>query len=208
MPEMKSHIYFGGLIVLGALVFASPLSALSELVFENETYSHIFLIPLVSLVLVAMHRKSVLTGASGRPVAGFCICAAALVLYGAAAALRSHFAPQAAQGQGEPNDYLSLCMAGLVAWAIGSFVSVYGLQAFRRARFALLFLLFAIPIPTFLLNAAISFLQQASAEAADLIFTVSGAAYHRNGVVLSFPMWRSRWPSSAAGCVRAWLYSS
>lgn len=77
-------------------------------------------------------------------------------------------------------------MAGLVAWVIGSFLSVYGPQAFRRAQFALLFLVFSVPIPTFLLNGAVSLLQHASAEVSNLVFTFSGAAYHRNGLVFEF----------------------
>ncbi len=186
MPEMRSHIYFAGLILLGVLVFASPLSAVGKLVFENETYSHISLIPLVSLVLIAIHRKSILAGAGGKPVLGFSICTGAIILYGVAAVLRAFFYPPTLQGQGEPNDYLSLCLAGLVAWVVGSFLSVYGPQAFKRARFALLFLVFAIPIPTFLLDGVVSLLQYASAEVSNLVFMLSGAAYHRNGLVFEF----------------------
>jgi exosortase len=78
-------------------------------------------------------------------------------------------------------------MAGAVAWVIGSFLAAYGGQTFRRARFALLFLMFAVPLPMFLLNAVISVLQSASAEAADVIFKLTGAAYHRNGMVFELP---------------------
>jgi len=186
MPEVRSHIYFAGMILLGVLVFVSPLGAVGNLVFKNETYSHIFLIPLVSLILIAIHRKDILTGAVGKPVLGFSICTMAIILYAAAEALRARFYAPAPQGQGEPNDYLSLCMAGVVTWVIGSFLSVYGPRAFRRGQFALLFLIFAIPIPTFLLNGVVSLLQHASAEVSNLVFTFSGAAYHRNGLVFEF----------------------
>jgi len=186
MPEVRSHIYFAGMILLGVLVFVSPLGAVGNLVFKNETYSHIFLIPLVSLILIAIHRKDILAGAIGKPVLGFSPCTMASILYAAAAALRARFYAPAPQGQGEPNDYLSLCMAGVVTWVIGSFLSVYGPRAFRRGQFALLFLIFAIPIPTFLLNGVVSLLQHASAEVSNLVFTFSGAAYHRNGLVFEF----------------------
>ena len=183
---MRSHIYFAGLILLGALVYASPLAAVGKLVFKNETYSHIFLIPLVSLILIGIRRKNILTGARGKPAMGFFICTAAIALYCAAAAMRAYFYPQAFQDQDVPNDYLSLCMAGMVAWVIGSFLSVYGPGAFRKARFALLFLLFTIPIPMFLLNPVVTLLQYASAEASNLIFLLGGASYHRNGLVFEF----------------------
>lgn len=186
MPELRSHIYFVGMIVLGVLVFASPLRVVGSLVSQNETYSHIFLIPLVSLTLIAIHRRDILAGAVGKPALGLSICTMAIILYAAAEALRAHLFPPAAQGQGEPNDYLSICMAGVVTWAIGSFLSVYGPRAFRRGNFALLFLIFAIPVPTFLLNGVVSLLQHASAEISNLVFTFSGVAYHRNGLVFEF----------------------
>jgi hypothetical protein len=95
--------------------------------------------------------------------------------------------------QDVPNDYLTLCMAGAVAWVIGSFIAVYGTAAFRQARFALLFLLFAIPIPMFLLHRIVTSLQYASAHAADLVFSLTGTPYHRAGMVFSFPM-HVKWP--------------
>jgi exosortase len=186
MPEMRSYIYLVGMILLGVLVFVSPLNAVGSLIFKNETYSHIFLIPLVSLILIAVHRKNILAGAAGKPALGFFICATAIILYAGAEALRGRFYPSAFRGQGEPNDYLSLCMAGVVVWVIGSFISVYGPLAFKRAQFALLFLAFAIPIPTFLLNGVVSLLQHASAEVSNFVFTFSGAAFHRNGLVFEF----------------------
>lgn len=186
MPELRSHLYFAGMIVLGVLVFAAPLGVVGGLVFENETYSHIFLIPLVSLTLIAIHRRDILAGAVGKPVLGFSICTMAIILYAAAEALRARLFPPAPQGQGEPNDYLSLCMAGVVTWVIGSFLSVYGPRAFRKGNFALLFLTFAIPIPTFLLNGVVALLQQASAEVSNLVFMFSGVAYHRSGLVFEF----------------------
>jgi exosortase len=186
MPEKWPHSYFSGLVLLGGLIFASPLAAVGKLVFKNETYSHIFLIPLMSLILIGIHRKHIFAGARGRPAMGFSICAAAIVLYFVSAAMRANFFPQTFQGQDVPNDYLSLCMTGLVAWVIGSFLSVYGPRAFRRARFALLFLLFAVPVPMFLLNGVVALLQYASAEASNLIFMLSGASYHRNELVFEF----------------------
>ena len=86
-----------------------------------------------------------------------------------------------------PNDYLTLCMAGAVAWVIGSFIAVYGLHAFKKARFALLFLVFTIPFPVFFLNGVVTTLQFASAEAADIVFRLTGASYHRSDLVFEFP---------------------
>jgi exosortase len=77
-------------------------------------------------------------------------------------------------------------MAGFVAWAIGSFIAVYGRQAAKKAMFPLGFLAFMIPIPSFLLNLIVTSLQHASAEAANLVFMLSGAPYVRSGLVFEF----------------------
>jgi len=186
MPEMRSHVCFAGLLLVGAAVYFSPISALAKLVFENETYSHICLIPLVSLFLLMTERKSIFAAAARTPAAGFPVCAAGLVFYGLAILLRGHLSSQAFRNQDVPNDYLTLCMAGAVAWVVGSFIAVYGLRAFKKARFALLFLVFTIPIPVFLLDAVVTALQHASAEVADIVFRLAGAPYHRSDLVFEF----------------------
>jgi len=184
---MRSHMCFAGLLLLCAVVYFSPVGALAKLVFENETYSHICLIPLVSIFLLVIERKSIFAAAARTPAAGFAVCAVGLVFYGLATLLRGHLSSQAFRNQDVPNDYLTLCMAGAVAWVIGSFIAVYGLHAFKKARFALLFLVFTIPIPVFLLNGVVISLQHASAEAADIVFRLTGAPYHRSGLVFEFP---------------------
>jgi len=187
MPEMRSHVCFAGLLLLGAMVYFFPIGALAKLVFKNETYSHISLIPLVSLFLLVIQRKSIFTEPARKPDAGFAVCAAGLVLYGLATVLRELLGSQAFRNQDVPNDYLTLCMAGAVVWVIGSFIAVYGMHAFKKARFALLFLVFTIPIPVFLLDGVVTSLQLASAEASDIVFRLTGASYHRSGLVFEFP---------------------
>jgi exosortase len=187
MSEMRSHACFAGLVLLGTAVYFFPIGALAKLVFENETYSHISLIPLVSLFLLVVQRKSIFAGAGRSPAAGLAVCAGGLVLYGLATVLREHLGRLEFRNQDVPNDYLTLCMAGWVTWVIGSFIAVYGTHAFKKARFALLFLVFAIPIPVLLLERVITALQHASAEAADIVFRLTGAPYHRSGLVFEFP---------------------
>jgi exosortase len=186
MAEFQSHLYFVGLLLLGAVVYFRPISDLASLVFQNETYSHIILIPIVSLSLLIIQRRSILRLIGHRPVLGSTLCAAGLALYGLAIFLRGHLASQAFRSQDVPNDYLSLCMAGAVTWVCGSFIASYGTHAFKEARFALIFLIFTIPIPMFLLDGIVFALQITSAEASDLIFRLTGVSYHRTGLVFEF----------------------
>jgi exosortase len=183
---VRVHFHFIGLLLLGAVLFLGPVSALAKLVFRNETYSHISLIPLVSLSLLFVQRRSIFAELERRPAVGVAVCAAGLVLLGLASLVREHLPVDAFRNQDVPNDYLTLCMAGAVAWVIGSFIGVYGLQAFRKARFPLFFLVFTVPLPMFLLDTVIVSLQVASAEAADIVFRLTGVPYHRNGMVFEF----------------------
>ncbi len=187
MPGIRAHIFFLIFLAAGGLIFHFPISALGALAFRNETYSHITLIPVVSLFFLVTQYKAILAVAVPRPVIGSGVCAGGLLLYAIAAALWNQLDSPAFRAQEVPNDYLTLCMAGAVAWTIGSFIAVYGTAAFRQARFALLFLLFAIPLPMFLLNRIITSLQYASAHAADLVFSLVGTPYHRVGMVFEFP---------------------
>ena len=187
MSEMRSHVCFAGLVLLGTALYFFPIGALVKLVFENETYSHISLIPLVSLFLMVIQRKSIFAEAGGKPAAGFAVCAGGLALYGLATVLREHLGHSDFRNKDVPNDYLTLCMAGWVAWIIGSFIAVYGMKAFKKVRFALFFLVFVIPMPVFLLEGVVSVLQHASAEAADIVFRLTGAPYHRIDLVFEFP---------------------
>ena len=184
---LRFHVCFAGLLLAGAAIYFFPIVALGKLVFKNESYSHIAAVPVVGLYLLAMQRKHILAVVERRSVAGFAVCAGGLLLYGIAFAIREHLSSPAFRNQDVPNDYLTLCMAGAVAWLIGSFIVSYGVRAFRKARFALLFLMFAIPIPMFLLNGIITSLQYASAGASDIIFGLTGAPYHRSGLAFDFP---------------------
>lgn len=186
MLDLRSHLYVAVLVLLGSLLYASPLGALGKIALHNETYSHIFLIPLISLVLIALQRSTIFEETRREPALGFGVCAGGLMVYGLAMLLREQMERPGFRNQDVPNDYLTLCMAGLAAWVIGSFIAAYGTQAFKKARFPLLFLALAIPIPMFLLDGIIAALQYATAEAADVIFKLSGASYHRSGLVFEF----------------------
>jgi exosortase len=183
---VSNHLIFIVCLLAGGAVYFQPLSALAELSLHSELYSHISLIPAVSLFFVWMRREEIFAEARRSIPAGGMVVAAGLVVFGMAMAFRGRLDAVAFRHAEMPNDYLTLCMAGFVAWAIGSFIAVYGKAAFRKALFPLGFLAFMIPIPTFLLNAVITSLQHASAEAADVVFMLSGAPYVRSGLVFEF----------------------
>jgi len=186
MPEIRSHAHLVALVLLGCLIYAAPLGALWRIALHNETYSHIFLIPFISLALVALQRSTIFAERHRAPKTGFGISTGGLLVYGLAILLKEQIERQGFRDQDVPNDYLTLCMVGWVAWVIGSFIAVHGTQAFKRGRFPLVFLVLAIPIPMFLLDVIVAALQHASAEVSDVIFKLSGVPYHRSGLVFEF----------------------
>lgn len=183
---MSNHIVYIVCLLAGCVAYFSPLSALAGLTLQSELYSHISLIPAVSLFFMWKRRREIFSETSASIPAGGAVVAAGLVVYGIALAFRGQLDTVAFRNTDMPNDYLTLCMAGFAAWVIGVFIAVYGRQAARKAMFPLGFLAFMIPIPSFLLNLVVTSLQHASAEAANLVFMLSGAPYVRSGLVFEF----------------------
>jgi exosortase len=98
-----------------------------------------------------------------------------------------HWLGEACLPNPNPNDCLSLHMLGFVIWIQGCFVLSYGFTALKRALFPSLFLVFLIPIPTFILDPLVRVLQRGSAEAAYLVLKLVGVPIYREGFVFSLP---------------------
>jgi exosortase len=133
------------------------------------------LVPFVTLALVYRNRSEIFTCMYGefRTAAVVVLCGAALIIFA-----RS-------QGSLEPGGLMSIAMAGIVLVSLGGFLACYGRQTFQRALFPLLFLAFAVPIPDVVLDAAVAVLKRGSTEAAAMLFSVTGTAFHRDGYVFT-----------------------
>ncbi len=70
----------------------------------------------------------------------------------------------------------------ILLWAAG-FAFFFGRQTLQRARFPFFFLLLTIPIPDFILDKVIYFLQKGSTEVAAVLFDWSGVPVLRDGFV-------------------------
>ncbi|RJR26021.1 MAG: exosortase [Desulfobacteraceae bacterium] len=176
---LKNKVFIYVLIVAaGALVYYFALARLAALSLNNQLYSHMPLIPIVSLYFLITERKKIFS--DGKPTAGSgaLLALAGLVPYGLGILNR---------GSLQENDFLALCIAGFVLWLIGGFVGVFGREAFRRGIFPMLFMAFMIPIPTFILDPLVEFLQVCSAHAVEPIFKLIGLPYFRDGLVYEVP---------------------
>ena len=175
---MIRHLLFIGTVLAGLLIFSKPIWMLAQLSQHNELYSHFLLIPMVSLFFVWTERKALFEHPSAAPGKGMLIMAVGIVCYLAAIQCQDLL---------NRNDYLSLSLSGAVVWIHGSFMGAYGPSAYRQARFPLFFLLLCVPIPIFVLDPVIRFLQVGSAHAVQIAFEMIGIPYLRDGTTFQLP---------------------
>ena len=160
------------------VIFYAPLRDLFSLSLHKATYSHIMLIPIVSGYFVYSERKIIFSEAKHSFIIGTVFMLIGITLY------------QFGKTQGDiftQNDYLSIIALALILFWFGGFVFFYGIQSFRNMRFPFLFLLFMVPMPAFILDPVILFLQKGSAELSYRIFNITGVAPMRDGFMFHFP---------------------
>ena len=145
---------------------------------KSEYYSHIALIPLVSIYLVYIKRKEIFAqvkyffaGAIPVLVLGIALFAGGMI-WGVTL---------------DQNNYASVIAFSIVIFINGAFLLIYGMPAYRSALFPLLFLIFIVPIPTALMDSIIYFLQVGSTELTNLLFLASGAPFMRDGFAFHLP---------------------
>jgi exosortase len=141
---------------------------------KREYYSHIALIPLVSIYLVYVKREEIFAKVNYLFVVGIPV-----LLLGIALFLGGFLwgAPL------DKNNYASLIAFSTFIFINGAFILLYGMQAYRTALFPLLFLIFTVPIPTAPMDNIIHFLQVGSTEFTNLLFMASGVPFVRDGFV-------------------------
>jgi exosortase len=180
-PGLARH---AGALALAALALAwlrEPVGTAVALALHDrahEHYSHVVLIPLVSLVLLVRDRSVIFARVGASPAWGLSLLGSGVLL----AVL--------ADGAVAPRDEAlgrSLVMLALVLLWAGAFVLCYGVTPARAALFPLGFLLFMVPLPPALLGAVVGGLQRASAEVSAALFGLLGVPLYREGFVFGLP---------------------
>ena len=170
--SLKDIIGFAG--ILG---YVGPVGRFAGASSSNDYYSHILLIPFVSAYFLFEERKKILQGAR-YSFTGVAPIATGILIYAVALWLRGWLGD---------NDFASLATAGSLIFWWGGFLLAFGPEAFKTARFPMLFLLFTIPIPQILLDWFIYILQVASTEVTEWLFQLTGTDYIRNGFIYKLP---------------------
>ena len=153
-------VFLGFTVALG-IAMRHSLVELARLSMRDETFSHMPLIPLVSGYLLFSERRRIFSEVHSAFLWGGLAIAIGLLI---------GFAGLPLEQAGAVKDQLSrTALAALVIW-YGGYLGLFGPGSFRKASFPLLFLLFLVPIPSFLLYEIVRFLQWASTEVAYLLF--------------------------------------
>jgi exosortase len=173
------HTYALVFWVFSLILFWRPLTSLARLSFHDELASHVLLIPLISAFLLYLDRKRIFQAPHYCPTIGLPILLLALILW---FGLKTPLA-----GLHNTTDRLSVVVALIVLMWIAGFVLFYGPHALRAAIFPLSFLFLMSPIPVFVSEHLISFLQKGSAALCYLLFRLIGVPVIRHGFQFSLP---------------------
>jgi exosortase len=171
-------VIFALLSILPVIFVWFTMKALAAVTLRDDTYSHIPLIPVISLFLIYLQRQRILARPSSAWKVGSTFAAIGIVCLALGNGNTWHWSMENA---------LSMAMLGVVLTWTGSFALCFGDRALREARFPFLFLLFMVPLPEFVLHRTIVFLQQESSDASAFIFNVLGVPFLRQGFDFALP---------------------
>ena len=167
-------LLYGLWIVASLGLFLRPLAAVIHFAANNDDASHIFLIPFISAGVIFLERRAIFPRIS-YDLGGAAVLALVAVSVGTAVSLR--------HASWSPSQSLSAQMLALILIWIAGFILVFGRAAARAARFPLLLLVLAVPLPDFLLAQVVYFLQKGSAELVAVLFDLTDTPFLRQGVI-------------------------
>lgn len=169
---------FGLLCILPIAVAWNLMHALVALAYNDDTFSHVPLIPLVTIFLIYVDRDLIFAKIESRWRSGVVILLPGAIIFTLACLNLWNF---------DPANQFSLLMFGLILIWTGAFLGFFGVHALRAASFPLWFLLFAVPIPGPILSRLVSFLQHASADATSGLFTLFRVPVLRQDLIFVLP---------------------
>lgn len=135
--SIQRNVYFAVFCAITLAIFYTQLKFLAQSSLNNELYSHMIFIPIISGYIIYSNRRAIFQVAeySLRAVGTLAICW--IILYLLSILLQSSLTP---------NDHLSLTtLSALVLW-VGGVVMFYGSGTLGNARVPIPFPVFIIPI--------------------------------------------------------------
>lgn len=152
----------------------TPVKNLYSSATHGEYYSHIMLIPLVSIFLIFQKRNLIFSKIKNSFLMGSSLLLISILLY--IFVIYSGI-------ELNQNDFTTIIVLSAVLFINGAFIFSFGYQAYKEALFPLLFLLLACPIPSKIMDHFIFGLQSGSTEISNLLLTATGVPFLREGFV-------------------------
>lgn len=167
--------------VVVSLAFMKPLALLARYAYATDLYSHILLIPVISGYLIWQRRRETLPPISAS--LALAVIPAALGFI----ALTAFFSLDRRGALSEACDSLSLTIPAWLCFLCAGVFTFLGSRWLRTFAFPAAFLVFMIPFPGFVRDGLETFLQHASADAAAILFAMTGTTVYREGLVFHLP---------------------
>ena len=179
MPSLtKRHAVFACIVAASLILYWKTIYELVTYAFSDESYSHIVVIPLISLFLLYTERKSIFSETHSSIGQGTSLTLVGIIAFWVSS--RFLFVHNGSNS-------LSAAALSLVTLWIGGFLACYGARATRSAIFPLLFLVLMVPLPGPVLARTISLLQRGSTDIAYFTIKSVGVPVLRQGLFLSLP---------------------
>jgi exosortase len=166
------------IIFLPAPFMLHALGGVLNFALTDQNYTHIPLIPIISVYLIFVNRSAIFQQLDQAVVWGALVVATGgmcLLLTGIDAFRFNN------------TNQNSLLMFGFLLLFWGAWLLCFGAASFRKALFPLLFLLFMIPIPEPFMTQIVNFLRAGSATCAEWMFRAMGVPFLREGFDFALP---------------------
>lgn len=171
-------LWFILFLVLSFVLFRPSLTDLVSLSFRDDRYSHVVLIPFISLCLVYMERRRIFCEAKVCSRLGMILLLPGIALYCIVEVLPFSL---------QQDVRLSLTVLAIVYVWIAWFIFCYGPQSFRSAIFPLFFLSLMVPLPVAVLDKLIFVLQVGSTDVTFALFKLFHIPVLWQGFTFSLP---------------------
>ncbi len=158
-----------------------PLYRLMRYSLENSLWSHILLIPWISMYLAWGKKREIPAAAPA-----FSLYAGIPLVLGISA-LSTFWVLRLRGWEFATADYLSLTTLAFVSFLCSGAAWIFGPARIRALAFPLAFLIFMVPFPAIVTHRLETFLQHASAEAAALMLGISQTSVLRDGLFFKLP---------------------
>jgi len=165
-------LVFTLLLAVSLLLFQGTIRAMLDLGLQSERYTHILLIPFISLCLLYWERQAIFLKTHYCPRAGIPLIALGVILYYSSTAITPS---------------LPLPTFAIALTWTAAFLFCFGTQSVLAAKFPLCFLLLVIPVPTSFMDKASAALQYGSAEVTAVLFDLTGIPVFRQEFTFTLP---------------------